>query len=180
MMHEKKNVCGATGGAFSIFHQSIIRSSAIGRQNERVKMSASSGARSHRGGEAAAGDAATQLAEWLQLPPCAAAAGGGWAARPGVHWWRRGCTVAVQRQRCGRRGCHVACEVAALTAVRRRCNATAQVRRRYAHPLRGQQKFRFSVPYSAAIQFFVLIMSGGKTTVMLNGGFPAASKCLRL
>ena len=45
---------------------------------------------------------------------------------------------------------------------------------------RGNVNMCFSTPYSSVIQLGVLSMSGGKTSVILNGGFITYTKGLLL
>lgn len=53
--------------------------------------------------------------------------GGGWAGGAAGQKWGHCCTAELQRRSSGRKGCHGACGVAALPAVRSRCNGAAQV-----------------------------------------------------
>lgn len=153
MTHEKSKSCGATAEHFQFFQSSIRRQSVVCRQSVVGKTSE------------------TKQTRQTNRPPPR----GGWAGGAAGHKWGGCCTAELQRRSSEAEGCHGARGVAAWSEVRSRCNGAAQVPHRYVPSAqRGKKKFCFSLPYFFVFQFGVSSISGGKTSVILNGGILSA------
>ena len=165
--HEKMKACGATAEQFrditkmfanrsSVSH----RLSFIGRQSERVKGGRVKAAGRRRG----VGGQAERNAQWSG---CDGGTAGAEQRRGRLPRSKARATRSVAKAL--RSGCMERRAQPAQWSHRNHGTARAAER--------GNENLCFSTPYLSVFQFGVLFMSGGKTPVILNGGFLSA-KCL--